>query len=252
VLALSGRAFDTACVSCNARRRTCSSCLRLTANAFALGARNGVRMILTPSLRKTSSKPRLSLLSWSWTRKRIGATHAESDQASWRACCATMANRGSRCSQRDAHAECQARSRRARSRRRAHAGHEDHERGHPSDATAPLSDTTVGPVPAACAAFDTVDAVVPLALSGDMLSRAISCSSRRSWQTRQPQRGPVRGITFLPTGGGRRRHTHRGPRGGRRTPSADGATAAHSRPIAPRASRPPMPRACPQRCSARR
>ncbi len=34
-----------------------------SANAFAFEARNGVRMISTPSLRKTSSKARLNLLS---------------------------------------------------------------------------------------------------------------------------------------------------------------------------------------------
>jgi hypothetical protein len=34
-----------------------------SANAFVGGARNGVRMISTPSLRKTSSKTRLNLLS---------------------------------------------------------------------------------------------------------------------------------------------------------------------------------------------
>src|SRR6266567_2209165 len=61
---------------------TRSSCLRLairsqsrqsrrtvpiqrSANAFALGARNGVRMISTPSLRKTSSKARVGCVNWS-------------------------------------------------------------------------------------------------------------------------------------------------------------------------------------------
>ena len=39
-----------------------------SANAFAFGARNGVRMISTPSLRKTLSKARLNLLSRSWWR----------------------------------------------------------------------------------------------------------------------------------------------------------------------------------------
>jgi hypothetical protein len=37
---------------------------------FACGARNGVRMISTPSLWKTSSKLRLNLLSRSWIRNR--------------------------------------------------------------------------------------------------------------------------------------------------------------------------------------
>ena len=57
-----------------------------SANAFAFGARNGVRMISTPSLRKTSSKTLLNLLSRSWIRKRIGVSRSESDRASWRAC----------------------------------------------------------------------------------------------------------------------------------------------------------------------
>jgi hypothetical protein len=41
-----------------------------SANAFAFGARNGVWMISTPSLRTTSSKALLNLLSRSWIRKR--------------------------------------------------------------------------------------------------------------------------------------------------------------------------------------
>jgi hypothetical protein len=57
-----------------------------SANAFAFGARNGVRMISTPSLRKTSSKARLNLLSRSWIRNRAGVARSESDQANWRAC----------------------------------------------------------------------------------------------------------------------------------------------------------------------
>src|SRR6266545_8122805 len=81
----------------------CCSCLRLvirsqsrqsrrtvptqrSANAFACGGRNGVRMISTLSLRKTSSKPRMNLLSRSWIRKRAGVARLESDQASCRAC----------------------------------------------------------------------------------------------------------------------------------------------------------------------
>src|SRR6266852_371012 len=59
-----------------------------SANAFAFGARNGVRMISTPSLWKTSSKTLLNLLSRSWIRKRTGVSRSENDQASWRACCA--------------------------------------------------------------------------------------------------------------------------------------------------------------------
>ncbi len=59
-----------------------------SANAFAFGARNRVRMISTPSLSKTSSKARLNLVSRSWIRKRIGLGRSESDQANWRACCA--------------------------------------------------------------------------------------------------------------------------------------------------------------------
>src|SRR5438874_13570015 len=55
-----------------------------SANAFACGARKGVRMISTPSLRKTSSKARQNLLSRSWIRKRVA--RSESDQASCRAC----------------------------------------------------------------------------------------------------------------------------------------------------------------------
>src|SRR6266542_1579749 len=82
-------------------RRTRSSCLRLlirsqsrqsrrtvptqrSANAFAFGARNGVRMISTPSLWKTSSKARLNFALRSWIRKRIGLGRSESDQANWR------------------------------------------------------------------------------------------------------------------------------------------------------------------------
>src|SRR5713226_9015784 len=57
-----------------------------SANAFACGARNGVRMISTPSLRKTSSKARLNLLSRSWIRNRADVARSESDQASCRAC----------------------------------------------------------------------------------------------------------------------------------------------------------------------
>src|SRR6266540_4092298 len=81
--------------------RTRSSCLRLlirsqsrqsrrtvptqrSANAFAFGARNGVRMISTPSLSKTSSKARLNFALRSWIRKRIGLGRSESDQANWR------------------------------------------------------------------------------------------------------------------------------------------------------------------------
>src|SRR5215210_8074127 len=81
----------------------CSSCRRLaissqsrqsrrmvptqrSANAFAFGARNGVRMISMRSLLKSSSKARLNLLSRSWIRNRIGVWRSGSDQASWRAC----------------------------------------------------------------------------------------------------------------------------------------------------------------------
>ena len=52
------------------------------ANAFAFGARNGVRMISMPSLRKTSSKARQNLLSRSWIRKRNGVSCSANDQAS--------------------------------------------------------------------------------------------------------------------------------------------------------------------------
>src|SRR5436305_3360394 len=58
-----------------------------SATAFAFGARKGVRMISTPSVRNTSSKALLNLLSRSWTKKRIGLARSGSDQASWRACC---------------------------------------------------------------------------------------------------------------------------------------------------------------------
>jgi hypothetical protein len=57
-----------------------------SANAFAFGARNGVRMISMRSLLNTSSKVRLNLLSRSWIRNRIGVGRSGSDQASWRAC----------------------------------------------------------------------------------------------------------------------------------------------------------------------
>src|SRR5262245_50655240 len=45
-----------------------------------------VRMISTPSLRKTSSEACVNLLSRSWIRKRAGVARSESDQATCRAC----------------------------------------------------------------------------------------------------------------------------------------------------------------------
>src|SRR5437762_3423858 len=57
-----------------------------SANAFACGARNGVRMISTPSPLKTVSKARLNLLSRSWIRNRAGIGRSQSDQANCRAC----------------------------------------------------------------------------------------------------------------------------------------------------------------------
>jgi hypothetical protein len=62
-----------------------------SANAFAFGARNGVRMISRSSLRKTSSNARVNLLSRSWIRKRAGVARSGSDQASCRACWANRA-----------------------------------------------------------------------------------------------------------------------------------------------------------------
>jgi hypothetical protein len=52
------------------------------AEAFAFGARNGVRMISTPSLLKTASNARLNLLSRSWIRNRIGLGRSGSYRAS--------------------------------------------------------------------------------------------------------------------------------------------------------------------------
>lgn len=43
-----------------------------SATAFAFGARNGVRMISSSSVRKISSKARVNMLSRSWIRKRSG------------------------------------------------------------------------------------------------------------------------------------------------------------------------------------
>jgi Fe-S cluster assembly protein SufB len=53
--------------------------IQRSANAFAFGGRNGVRMISTPSLRKTSSNTLLNLLSRSWIKKRTGVSRSESD-----------------------------------------------------------------------------------------------------------------------------------------------------------------------------
>ena len=63
--------------------------------AFAFGARTGVRTISSPSLRNTSSKLRVNLLSRSRIKKRSGVECSGSDQTSWRACCVTHAPPGS-------------------------------------------------------------------------------------------------------------------------------------------------------------
>jgi hypothetical protein len=67
-----------------------------SATAFALGARTGVWMISTPSLRKTVSKSWVNLLSRSRIRNRIGVARSGKAQASWRACWVTQAPLGLR------------------------------------------------------------------------------------------------------------------------------------------------------------
>jgi hypothetical protein len=55
-------------------------------NAFARGARTGVRIVRMPSERKTSSNAAVNLLSRSWIKKRIGSARSTNVSKMFRAC----------------------------------------------------------------------------------------------------------------------------------------------------------------------
>src|SRR4051812_28999008 len=55
-------------------------------NAFARGARTGVRFVRMPSERNTSSNAAVNLLSRSWTKNRIGSVRSMNVSMTFRAC----------------------------------------------------------------------------------------------------------------------------------------------------------------------
>jgi hypothetical protein len=55
-------------------------------NAFARGARTGVRIVRMPSERNTSSNAAVNLLSRSWIKNRIGSARSTNVSIRFRAC----------------------------------------------------------------------------------------------------------------------------------------------------------------------